>query len=79
MSKSRNNNSPELRIEDEEMRSPTGNGEKRLRQSDIASVAYRLWQDRGRPDGSAEDDWFEAERQVESRGTVSQPEESLVH
>jgi DUF2934 family protein len=28
---------------------------------EIAKLAYRLWEDRGRPEGSPEYDWFEAE------------------
>ena len=30
----------------------------------IAQLAYSLWQQRGCLDGSAEKDWFEAERQL---------------
>jgi hypothetical protein len=30
-------------------------------QQDIANVAYALWQQRGCPEGSPEQDWFEAE------------------
>ena len=29
--------------------------------SDIAALAYRLWQERGCPMGSPEDDWYRAE------------------
>ena len=31
---------------------------------EIARLAYLLWQGRGCPDGEAEQDWFEAERQL---------------
>jgi hypothetical protein len=31
---------------------------------DIAALAYRLWEERGRPDGDPEHDWYEAERLV---------------
>ena len=34
----------------------------------IEQHAYSLWQQRGRPDGSADDDWFRAEREL--RGSV---------
>lgn len=27
----------------------------------VAQLAYRLWEDRGRPEGSPESDWFQAE------------------
>jgi hypothetical protein len=30
----------------------------------IAELAYRLWNERGRPHDSADDDWLEAERQL---------------
>ena len=30
----------------------------------VAALAYALWEERGRGDGGAEDDWFEAERQL---------------
>lgn len=35
-----------------------------LRQNDIERVAYRLWEERGRPDGSPEEDWRRAEHEV---------------
>ena len=33
---------------------------------DIRKRAYRLWEQRGRPDGDPEADWFEAESQLRS-------------
>ena len=41
---------------------------------DIAALAYQLWLQRGRPEGSSQEDWFEAERkllQTESRATYA--------
>jgi hypothetical protein len=35
--------------------------------SDIAALAYELWQQRGCPEGSSEDDWYEAERKIQSQ------------
>jgi hypothetical protein len=35
-----------------------------LAQSDIAQLAYALWEQHGRPDGTAAQDWFEAEAQL---------------
>jgi len=35
-------------------------------ESKIAALAYRLWQERGCPEGSPEVDWFEAERLLQS-------------
>lgn len=29
-------------------------------------LAYRLWEERGRPEGRPEEDWFEAERRLRS-------------
>jgi len=37
----------------------------------VAQLAYRLWEDRGRPDGSPEDDWFQAEELLRAGVTVS--------
>src|SRR5260370_32929171 len=33
-----------------------------LMHGDIEKLAYRLWEERGRPIGSSETDWFRAER-----------------
>jgi hypothetical protein len=33
---------------------------------DVAKLAYRLWEERGRPMGSPEVDWYRAEGEVES-------------
>ena len=33
-------------------------------QENIRQVAYSLWERRGRPEGTAEEDWREAEQQV---------------
>jgi len=42
---------------------------------DIAALAYQLWQDRGCPQGSSDEDWYEAERklqlQTETRATTA--------
>jgi hypothetical protein len=35
--------------------------------SDIAALAFQLWEDRGCPDGSPEEDWFKAEQQLSTR------------
>ena len=32
---------------------------------DVARVAYALWEARGCPDGSPEEDWFRAEKQLQ--------------
>jgi len=33
--------------------------------ADIAELAYLLWEEHGRPGGSARSDWLEAERRVQ--------------
>jgi hypothetical protein len=33
----------------------------------IAELAYQMWQERGRPLGSPDDDWFRAERELTER------------
>ena len=33
-------------------------------QGEIAALAYRLWLERGWPEGSPEEDWFLAEREL---------------
>jgi Protein of unknown function (DUF2934) len=35
-----------------------------LLQSNVERVAYRLWEERGRPHGSPEEDWYRAEHEV---------------
>ncbi len=35
--------------------------------AEIAALAYQLWQARGRPEGSAEKDWFDAAEQLRAR------------
>jgi hypothetical protein len=35
--------------------------------SDIAALAYELWQQRGCPEGSPEEDWYQAERKIQSQ------------
>ena len=32
--------------------------------ADIATLAYQLWQERGCPNGEADQDWYEAERSL---------------
>lgn len=33
----------------------------------IAALAYELWQDRGCPEGSSEEDWSRAEEELQAR------------
>jgi hypothetical protein len=38
----------------------------------IGELAYHLWQARGCPEGSAEQDWLDAERQLRSARRVAE-------
>ena len=38
---------------------------------EIAALAYSLWEARGCPEGSAEEDWFNAERALNEQQSVS--------
>jgi hypothetical protein len=46
-----------------------GHGIAAFGHNDIAALAYEFWEARGRPEGSPEDDWFEAVKQLRSRAT----------
>jgi|ERR1700689_2004762 hypothetical protein len=39
----------------------------------IGELAYHLWQARGCPEGSAEQDWLDAERQLRSAPRAAEP------
>jgi hypothetical protein len=39
----------------------------------IGELAYRLWQARGCPEGSAEQDWLNAEKQLRSAQRAAEP------
>lgn len=45
-----------------------------LASGDIAQLAYALWQERGCPEGSAEQDWLEAEQKLRELPTRTAPE-----
>ena len=45
---------------------PEGSVGPALAQQDIACLAYAIWQERGCQIGSAEEDWFEAERRLQA-------------
>lgn len=44
-----------------------GHGIAAFGHNDIAALAYELWQARGCPSGSSEEDWFHAAEQLRSR------------
>ena len=41
-------------------------------ESTIAVLAYQLWQERGCPIGSDQDDWFQAEKELKERTGLAQ-------
>jgi Protein of unknown function (DUF2934) len=41
--------------------------EARLFREQIAALAYSLWQDRGCPQGTSEQDWFKAEEELTAK------------
>jgi hypothetical protein len=38
---------------------------------EIRQLAYRLWEERGRPDGSEQEDWYEAEKRCAGQGPAA--------
>jgi len=44
----------------------------RISKKDIALVAYRLWEERGRPEGSPNKDWYRAEQELAARADPPQ-------
>src|SRR5277367_4608150 len=44
-----------------------GHGIATFGYAEIEALAYELWEARGRPDGSPEEDWFQAAEQLRSR------------
>lgn len=46
-------------------------------ESAIRELAYRMWEDGGRPDGQADQHWLEAERKLKSRAMDESSKESF--
>jgi hypothetical protein len=46
------------------------------RHGEIARLAYKYWEDRGRPIGSPREDWFRADSQVGSQSFAALPTHS---
>ena len=47
-------------------KTPAPSSEPRPTHQEIALLAYALWQQRGCPDGSSEEDWLKAEQELEA-------------
>ena len=50
----------------------SANGSKGPSRSEIAHLAYQLWEERGRPDDAHEQDWLEAERRLKEESETPQ-------
>ena len=46
---------------------PATSIESHLAQEDIAALAYSLWEARGRPEGTPDEDWFNAEKALKAK------------
>jgi len=55
----------------EHSQSFVGHGIPGFGHDDIAALAYRLWQARGCPEGSPEEDWFHAAEQLRSHSRAT--------
>ena len=42
--------------------------QEQVAREDIARLAYALWEERGMPEGTSEEDWFCAEQQLTTGG-----------
>jgi hypothetical protein len=51
---------PDVTVKDDIRRSAVSNPSH----NDIAALAYSYWLERGQPDGSPEEDWLRAEREL---------------
>lgn len=49
-----------------------------LNHEEVARLAYLFWEQRGRPFGSPEVDWWRAERELTVRSEASYPASSFV-
>jgi hypothetical protein len=41
-----------------------------MNHQEIEELAYQLWQERGCPEGSPDEDWFRAEEELRAAGTT---------
>ncbi len=51
----------------QEARPTVGHGITAFGHNEIAALAYEYWQERGQPEGSAEEDWHRAVKELRSR------------
>lgn len=55
------------RVETAQASRPLAEARPRPAYEDMALLAYILWQERGCPEGSSEEDWFRAEQELAGR------------
>ncbi len=53
---------PERDVMDRSHKSPLSSNPNTLDPARVERLAYALWEERGRPDGSAAEDWLRAEQ-----------------
>ena len=53
----------------------TGHGVTAFNHQDIAALAHSLWEKRGRPEDSADEDWFLAVKELRSRAISGNADE----
>jgi hypothetical protein len=64
--------SPEKRGTSQPADSTERNLSETVSENAIAVLAYLLWQERGCPKGSDQDDWFRAEKELQDREALDQ-------
>jgi len=47
-----------------------------MSQEQVAILAYEIWLSRGQPEGTDQEDWFEAEGQLRGRGNGPRSDEA---
>jgi len=52
----------------------TGHGVTAFGHQDIAALAHSLWEKRGCPEGSAEQDWYHAVKELRTHATSATPD-----
>ena len=50
---------------------PMAGAETGCLEDGIAALAYKLWQERGCPNGSDQEDWFRAENELKNRKVLA--------
>jgi len=51
---------------------PSAGAETACNEDEVAALAYKLWQERGCPIGSDQEDWFRAEDELKNRKVMAE-------